>query len=140
MGDSGQKYSDGFASSFFHDMPPWARAIVFGLTAIPVAVAVSGMILNVNVGSYLDTYMEIQLERQRTETEQVADKIITAIGSRISIVEKRIEQIVIEAAQADMELAKRLQIVESDIRDVKSWACGPVFQDGNVKNDPEFCQ
>lgn len=128
---------------FFNSMPGWARSVVFVLTVVPISVAISGMLLNVNVGSYLDSYMEIQLERQRQATEAAADRIISAFDERLIAIEASLE----EAAKRDTELAdhveevdKRVSALEGHMRRLDSWACGGVLEDGLVENDPEWCE
>lgn len=127
----------GFMAAFFSDMPAWARAMVFGLCAIPVAVAISGLILNVNVGTYLDTYMEIQLEQMRNVSQQSTEEIIVAINAAVDArfveIERQIEDLTLSSDQKADALLERVRLIEG-------WACGPVFHDGNPVNDPEFCQ
>lgn len=133
-------------------MPSWVRGAVFMLCALPLAAAVSGALLNINVGSYVDSYMEILLERQRENTEQSADRIIAAFNTRVDQIEQRLEVIVHDAAEADAALELRLAAIETRlsaagpslrnrIRELEAFACQSgyaEFCDVTPTPDPPF--
>lgn len=134
---------------FFQSMPNWSKSIVFALTVVPVSIAISGMILNVNVGSYLDKYMEIQIERQRQATEAAADRIISSFVDRLDDLEQRLVATAGSAEELNARVDRLALTVEENralalknkggITEIHSWACGPVTRDGNPKNDPDWC-
>lgn len=80
-------------------VPPWSRAIIFAVITIPVSVAISGLVLNVNLGSYLDQYIVILLERQKVAANDAADRVIARFDQRLTDIEETIEK----TRQADLQ-------------------------------------
>lgn len=73
-------------------VPPWSRAIIFAIITIPVSVAISGVVLNVNLGTYLDQYLAILLERQKENTDDAADRVIARFDQRLTDIEVAVEK------------------------------------------------
>ena len=145
MPDS-QNSNQGFVAEFFGSMPSWIKGIVFLLCAVPVALAISGTLLQVNVGSKLDAYFELQLEKQRQGTEAAADRIIAVFDARIKAIEGNLADAVQEASDRDTVLGHRVTELEAKVQDVVSkverldaWVCGPIMRDRDPANDAEWC-
>lgn len=146
---SKEQQNPGVVMGIFEGMPGWAKAIVFALISVPVAVAISGMILNVNVGSYLDKYMEVQLERQRNQTEAAADRIIAAFDERLTAIEEQLDQTSERHKEFESQIASmgdRLNNIEgavvsnqARVDELYGWTCGPIMVDRDPDNDPEWC-
>ena len=145
MSDS-QHSNQGFVAEFFGSMPSWIKGIVFLLCAVPVALAISGTLLQVNVGSKLDAYFELQLEKHRQGTDAAAARIIAAFDARIKAIEGNLADAVQEASERDTVLGHRVTELEAKVQDVVSkverldaWVCGPIMRDRDPANDAEWC-
>ena len=153
---SDQNNNQGFVSDFFGSMPSWIKGIVFLLCAVPVALAISGTLLQVNVGSKIDKYFEVQMARQASATDAAADRIIEAFDDRLAGIESSVDEMRValeDAAVRDHALNRRVDALEERIKGVEdttaegvawmgridAWICGPVMRDGDIGNDPDWC-
>lgn len=116
--DPHQQHVSSGGMGFFQTMPPWSKGVVFALTTIPMSVAISGMILNVNVGEHLGRYLDIQLAAQQRMTDESADRVIAEMNG----------------------MADRLTILEADTGKMLDWACAHASVQGLSEDKPQFCE
>ena len=116
------------AGGFFATLPNWAKGIIAALTMIPLSFAISGQILGVRVGDYLDQYMEIQLEAMRSASAASADRVIATIGLRIDGLEGRLGQVETEVSATAVRVAT-----------VETWACTHADTQTLTADRPDFC-
>lgn len=125
---------------FFQSMPTWAKGIVFALTTIPVAFAISGMILNVNLGTYLDTYMDIQLESMKNNNGVASEVIVDAINTRLDAVELRFSNSIVELTDRITQTEFVQLTSEQRLDLLESWACKHADVQGLTNDIPRFCE
>lgn len=114
---------------FLASLPGWAKGLVFALTTIPLAVAISGQILGVRAGDYLDQYMDIQLEAMRNVSDESADKIISALGLRLD-----------EMASRLATVAKQSDETAAQVGAISQWACDNKLTGPEPSKRPDFCE
>lgn len=121
--------NESLQNGFFATMPPWAKGAVFAFTIIPVAVAISGQILGVRVGDYLDKYMEIQLQQLQSATDAGADKIISVLSEKFDALDARVAAVEAQVGSAT-----------SQIQVVGIWACEHADTQDLKVDKPVFCE
>lgn len=94
-------------------MNPNVKAVMFTLLALPLFVALSGMILNVNVGSWIDRAMETHLEVTKGQLAEL---------------EKHTELL-----RGLSGLEPRIITLEKSVHELEGFACT------HDKGNPEFC-
>lgn len=65
------------------DMPPWIKAIVSLLLVFPIVLAVSGMLLNINVGAILEEVVALSMEKQRGAMNEALDVRFTQLQDQL---------------------------------------------------------
>ena len=126
----------GFVGGFFNGMPNWAKAIVYILVAPTLVLAISGMMLQVNVGAVIDKYMELYFARQLQATENSADRIISAVDVKFDDINARID----ELAKSIGSLDKDINVVEKRVEALEFWACDHAATQGLRDDWPGFCE
>lgn len=122
------------------DMPPLAKTVLMWFLMFPIAIAISGMLLQVNVGAIIQgTLLET-----RENTVGIVGDMLT---DRFVAIDARLAQIETSVAQRDLQLADhakalealtagairtgalldaqdaRLRDVEAHVRALRDWAC-----------------
>lgn len=106
---------DSLTQQLFGALPPRARAILLYILMFPLAIAVSGMLLQVNVGSLIQE----TLSKSRKETVDIVSQML---ASRVDKLELKLEESNNNTArlrEADSQLDKRLSLVERDVEMLK---------------------
>lgn len=100
----------------FDRMPAWQRSILLFFMILPLTLALSGLLLQVNVGGILSRYIDYLYEAQKVQTRDI-DKIVddgtTAVQGDIAASRESIE-----AMLAAFNL--RLGIVERAVDSINS--------------------
>lgn len=132
----------GLVLSLLNDMPGWAKGMVFAFLTLPISLAISGMLLNVNVGANIDKYLEIVLARQAEATDASADRIISVVDERMVDLYTRLEDV----TRKTDEMVSVISKVDTDLRDIRSrvvaienWACDHAQVQGLRQDAPTFC-
>lgn len=128
---STQKEKDemGLIHLILDGMHPAIKALVFGMLAIPLVLAVSGMMLQLNVGKLIEQAIADQSNYQLQAQREEGDRVITAIQSSINA-------IVNDVAILDT----RLTNVEKDIEETRKWACAHSDKQNLSVDKPYFCK
>lgn len=110
-------------------MHPVLKAVVFGILAIPLVLAISGMLLQLNVGKLIEQAIHdqsmYQLQAQRLE----GDRVITAI------------QLSVDRVTNDLAiLESRIDSNEQHIGQTRRWACDFSNSENYTIDKPVFCQ
>lgn len=98
---------------FLGNIPSWARSAVFAILTIPISVAATGMILNINLGAYLDQYLAIIIERQKAATTTAATRIIGSLDTRMNT----LEELVNEQKQATINQEAWFALISDTVSD-----------------------
>ena len=53
------------------NMPRGVKAVMFGLLAVPISLALSAMIMGVNVGSIIEKWIDLKVEERKIELEHM---------------------------------------------------------------------
>src|SRR5690606_34105142 len=88
-----EQQNQGVVQGYLQSLPSWAKSIVALLTVPPLALAITGMLLNVNVGSQLDKYMDLYFAQQMKATENSADRVIYAVDEKFEAMNARIDEL-----------------------------------------------
>jgi len=74
-----------------HDMPPWQKSILTFFLIVPIALALSGLILQVNVGSIIQALVNEQLAQNREQTvgsiTETLNKSTSSLSDQIAAVQ-----------------------------------------------------
>lgn len=115
MNDPATNSRDGLVQQLFGALPPRARALLLYFLMFPIAIAISGMLLQVNVGSLIQE----SLSKSRKETVDIVNQMLAA---RVDKLEQKIEDGNNDLARlrdVDNNLDKRLMLVERDVEQLK---------------------
>lgn len=100
----------GMLKELFSQLPPVARTILMWMLLFPIAVAISGMLLQVNVGALIQD----SLRQGRTQTVDVVSEMLR---ERLAKLDKQIDDIqdsIQGQALKYADLDKRLSLVERE--------------------------
>src|SRR5690606_25839745 len=95
----------GVINVLLHDMPPWQKSILTFFLIVPIALALSGLILQVNVGSIIQAIINEQLAQNR---EQTVGSITESLNRSTSSLSDQIAALQTEATKS----ANRLDRLE----------------------------
>lgn len=134
--------NNGIVFSLLNDMPGWSKGVVFAFLTLPISLAISGMLLNVNVGANIDKYLEIVLARQAEATDASADRIIAVVDERMVDLYTRLEDVTRKTDEMVAVIGK----VDTDLRDIRgrvvaleNWACVHTQAQGLTQDAAPFC-
>lgn len=123
-------------SVYYQSLPGWAKSLVALFTIVPLSLAISGMLLNVNVGAQIDKYMDLYFAQQIKATENSADRVIHAVDLKFDAMNLRIDEIATSVQTIDksvVSLDSRLELLEY-------WACDHSAVQGLRQDAPDFCE
>lgn len=89
-------------------MPPNARAVLMWLLMFPLAIAISGLLLNVNVGSLI----ERSVSKTRTETVDIVGQMLYEKLNRLDNQVSAIDEAIKRQGIRYWEMDKRLTYLE----------------------------
>lgn len=125
----------GLIGQLMDDLPPSLRFILLLSLLIPLNLAITGLLLNVNVGKLIEEALDRQNKTQKVMIEDHGELLLSQISTSMKDVVGRIG--FIEGRLYALEVLYEDQQQQLDA--IKSWACGPILNDGIATNDPEFC-
>ena len=108
-------------------VPSWARAIALSFLTIPITVAITGLLLNVNLGAYLDRYLDVLMARQEQSVNQAAEKVIDSVDGRLVNIERTLSnyrQAAIAKERWYMLLSDKATQQDVRLRAVEEAVCG----------------
>ena len=126
----------GMIHQLMADMPSPLRFILMLLLLLPLALAISGILLNVNVGKLIEEAIDNQTQQQRQMDQEMDANLREAMYGAM---DRRFDKLRIELLDTLVLYEGRFSDLEREVELLKLWACGPVSNDGNQRNDPEFC-
>lgn len=103
----------GLIAMVLDEMNPTVKAVLFGALALPVFLALSGMMLQVNVGKLIEEAIEAYSIEQSAQRDIQTATLLEAIRDEVS------------------DLSDRVTIIRKDVDVLKNWACD---------YDKEMCQ
>lgn len=118
----------GFVTSFFDGMPPWQKTIVSLLCLLPLSLAISGMMLNVNVGANINKYLDIKFEMMASAQEG-------SMGEVMGKLEEMEERFTIRVGDNETLMFH----IQGDVKQLKDWACEHGRVQGLRDDSPGFC-
>ena len=59
------------------NMPPFVKTLMFSILSIPISIAISAMIMQVNVGGIIDKYIDLKIEQRKIELTLMENDIYT---------------------------------------------------------------
>lgn len=133
---SDNQNSQGAIQGYLASLPNWAKSMVALLTVPPLALAITGMLLNINVGAQLDKYMELYFTQQMKATEDSADRIIVAVDARIDQINDKIEHL----ANSISTVYTDLEQIEKRVVALEEWSCYHSATQGLRQDAPDFCE
>ena len=117
-----EERSHGMVQQLLRDMPPVAKTVLMWFLLFPVALAISGMLLQVNVGAII----QASLMQSRDQTVDVVGTMLTEkmadMERRLAAVENASTSSIKYGGQIDT-LDKRVTTVEQQVRQLRDWAC-----------------
>lgn len=128
--------NQGIVQGYMQSLPPWAKSLVALLTIPPLALAITGMLLNVNIGAQLDKYMDLYFAQQLKATENSADRIIVVVDQKFEDLNVRIDALSSTVGKLDTSLNS----IESRVGALEYWACDHSAVQGLRQDAPDFCE
>lgn len=129
------KYMDG--------LPSWAKSLVALLTVPPLALAITGMLLNVNVGAQLDKYMELYFARTMEINDVNTNKIITALDGRVTALSTSFDGLHEQNSEL-MHMISGMSVdlggITGRVTQIETWACEHSRTQGLRQDAPNFCE
>jgi PBP1b-binding outer membrane lipoprotein LpoB len=131
----------GMVQMLLHDMPPWQKSILSFFMIVPLALALSGLVLQVNVGSIIQALINEQLTRSREQTvgtittslnestaslsEQISglQQEALATSNRLDRLEERTNDMVTLSVSRIDKLETRAEELSKSINDIKVYIC-----------------
>lgn len=131
-----EQQNQGAVQGYLQSLPSWAKSLVALLTVPPLALAITGMLLNVNVGTQLDKYMDLYFAQQMKATENSADRVIYAVDEKFEAMNARID----ELTKSVGAVANTVDGLETRVDALEYWACDHSAVQGLRQDAPEFCE
>jgi hypothetical protein len=133
-----------------HDMPPWQKSILTFFLIVPIALALSGLILQVNVGSIIQAVINEQLSQNREQTvgsitstlnqstaslsEQISvlQRETISGGARLDRLEERTRDILALFTSRIEKIEQKTDELAKSVNDIKIYICDT---DGKTRGD-----
>lgn len=117
------------AMGFFNSMPDWLKALVMMMVAPFLALAIAGLVLQVNVNEYLDQYFDMQMLAMQRGLDGMSGEVTAMIDEHFAQLEDRVAQTEFMA----LDHSKRIELLEA-------WACDHKDTQGLTGVDaPTWC-
>lgn len=131
----------GVIELLLHDMPAWQKSILSLFLIVPIALALSGLILQVNVGSIIQALVSEQLAQNREQTvgtitnslqqstaslsEQIAavQREASTSSNRLDRLEERTNEVLNVSISRIDKLEVKTDELSKTINDIKIYVC-----------------
>lgn len=133
---------------FFASMPSWAKGFTTILVIPALALSLTGILLQINVGSIIERYIDksfenrdrIMLEALETNQAQIAEAVKQSIREEILPKFEEMDRQISGVAVIVEGLNHRTDELAARVDLLDQWACGVILQDGRPENDPVHCR
>lgn len=105
----------GFVRELMGALPPLARTVLMWTIMLPLAIAISGMLLQVNVGALIQE----SLRQSRGQTVDIVGDLLKERITKLDETLDDVEEALKAQRQQYSEFDKRLTLVERDVEDYK---------------------
>jgi uncharacterized protein YoxC len=143
------------------NMPPIVKAIVFTVLSLPLILAISGLLLQVNVGATLEKILDAQFAKMSVEQIQAQSDSITAtmapivgritqLEGDVALIEEQTKALevrvgIVEGLSLENQDSNQLQDEQLKIGQLLSeaqrvWACTHSDTQGLTDDKPNFCK
>lgn len=125
-GDCGDKSKHGLVQTFMEDLHPISKTILSVLLIIPLTLTISGLLLNINVGSIIERYIDLSLKKQEEQHRTLEDFSHKVL--------KRLDGID-TAINAN---TNNIMTITKDLIETKEWVCRHSYK-VDRQHSPDYC-